>query len=290
MIRRLVPKRAKAWLKMKIQNVAIDGDAPTLALKYRPYKYRSESFLIPKSPELNYEKCSLGLAIPPKELWLGYGDTKEEYLSGGEEHVQKMLELVRDSDFSFAEEGRILDFGCGAGRMIRFLKNISESYEIWGTDISAEHIYWCKQYLSPPFHFATTTTIPHLPFEDRYFDFIYAGLVFTHIDDLAEAWLLELRRILASNGRLFVTIHDDHTVRLLDGVYKECPLAKMMRTHNLYNSSKGTTGMLVVGRDTGSQVFYDIDYFLRTLRPMYHIHSVTQEGHGYQTAVLLERK
>jgi len=44
---------------------------------------------------------------------------------------------------------------------------------------------WCQQRMSPLFKFATTTSFPHLPFEDGYFDFVYAGSVFTHITDLA---------------------------------------------------------------------------------------------------------
>lgn len=53
---------------------------------------------------------------------------------------------------------------------------------------------------TPSFRFVTTTTLPHLPFADGYFHMIHAGSVFTHIADLAEAWLLEIRRVLARAG------------------------------------------------------------------------------------------
>ena len=93
--------------------------------------------------------------------------------------------------------------------MLRWLHDVSDSCEIWGTEIRFRAgSLGVKQYLSPPFHFATTTTSPHLPFEDRYFGLIYAGSVFTHIDDLADAWFLELRRALRPGGRLFITVHD----------------------------------------------------------------------------------
>jgi ubiquinone/menaquinone biosynthesis C-methylase UbiE len=46
------------------------------------------------------------------------------------------------------------------------------------------------------------TILPHLPFEDRSFDVVYAGSVFTHIDDLAQTWFLELRRVLHAGGML----------------------------------------------------------------------------------------
>jgi SAM-dependent methyltransferase len=290
MIRKMIPMKAKKWAIKTIRKAVFGGYSLPSILQYKPYRFTSDMFLIPRSVECDYETCSLDFAIPPKELWLGYGRTKEKWLATGEEHVSSMLELTKASAFSFTKGDRILDFGCGAGRMIRYLKNFAESCEIWGTDISAEHIYWCKQYLSPPFHFLTSTKIPHLPFEDRYFDFIYCGSVFTHIDDLAEAWLLELRRILSPKGRLYITIHDNHTIKLLDGPWENNELARQLKSNDLYNKSKDTLGMFVVGRKTGPNVFYDIEYFCRTLSSMFDVLSITPEAYGYQTAVLLKIK
>jgi len=123
-----------------------------------------------------------------------------------------MKQILDSSGFSIRDGSRVLDLGCASGRMIRWLVDFAEQCEIWGVDISAEHIIWCQEYLSPPFNFATVTTSPHLPFEDGYFDLIYCGSVFTHISDLADAWLLELKRIMRRDGRLYITVHDKHTV------------------------------------------------------------------------------
>jgi len=289
MITKLIPKNIKTWLKRKIAG-ATNPPRDVELYKYCPYRQGSDSFLIPKSSDSVVECCSQGLAIPPRELWAGYGSTNEEYLSSGKDHVNTMLELVEGSSFSFTAGDAILDFGCAGGRMIRYLKNLSESCEVWGTDIQAERIYWCKQYLTPPFHFAVTTKIPHLPFKDGYFKFIYAGSVFTHIPDLAKAWLLELRRVISPNGRLYLTIHDNHTIKLLDSSFKDNWFAKRMETSDLYVKSKHNFGMLVIDRNRACQVFYDIDYFCKTLSPMYKILSITKEAYGYQTAVLVKPK
>ncbi len=291
MIEKFIPKRAKSWLKEEIKRIASKAEPSSIsALKYIPYKREDNSFLIPKVPEPGYETCGSGLPIPPSNLWHGYGETKEEHLSGGRANVRKMIELVESSGFSFEKGSRILDFGCGAGRMIRHLKDLADICEIWGTDVSANHIGWAKQNLSPPFRFATTTTIPHLPFEDRYFNFIYCGSVFTHIDDLAEAWLLELKRILLPQGRLYLTIHDEHTMSLLDGPIKDNWLSKSMKEHDLYHHSKGKLGMLAIGRDTKSQIFYNINYFCKMLKLLlFNVLSVTEEAYGKQTAILVER-
>lgn len=278
-------------LREALKSVVYQGAAflPTVFFNYIPYKHRSYSFTLPKYSAHNQETTDLDLIIPPEHIRGGRYETPEVYLSSGKEMIKKMLQLVKASDFSFAEGNRILDFGCSAGRMIRHLKNFSEFCEIWGVDIDAESIYWCKQHLYPPFNFATTTTIPHLPFEDRYFDLIYAGSVFTHIDELAEAWLLELRRILSPNGRIYITIQDNHSVELLKTANTN--VGSLGRGIDLYNKAKGDFGMIVFDRNTGNtDTFYDLNYFCKSLSSIYNVLSVTKEVYGHQTAVLVKRK
>ena len=133
--------------------------------------------------------------------------------------------------------------------------------------------------------------MPHLPFEDRSFDLIYCGSVFTHIDDLADAWLLELHRILTPEGRLYATIHDNHTVELFEsGKYDSAKIVSHIKARTTYQHAKHTFGMFTTGRDHNSQVFYDIDYFKKMLHPMFDIASVTQEAYFYQTALVLTRQ
>ena len=283
-LRRLVPRPFKEWLKGGASRV-VHASAPTFPeLAYLPYKPGLDYALPP--PRAEDSGVPAQLPIPPTELWLGYN-----YPAHGRAHVEKMLEVVYASGFSFSRGDRILDLGCGAGRMIRHLRDLAETCEIWGTDISAEHVYWCKQNLSPPFNFATTTKVPHLPFEDRSFQLIYCGSVFTHIDDLADAWLLELKRVLAPGGRLYVTVHDNHTVELFEsGLHDSAEIVRRIKSYEVYQRSKESFGMFAAGRDNDSQVFYDAEYFSKMLRPLFDILSVTPEAYFYQTAYLLKRK
>src|SRR4029079_2721503 len=55
------------------------------------------------------------------------------------------------------------------------------------------------------------TIHPHLPIADASLDVVTAFSVFTHIDQLELAWLLELRRITKPSGVLYVTVHDEQT-------------------------------------------------------------------------------
>jgi SAM-dependent methyltransferase len=198
-----------------------------------------------------------------------------------------MRNILAASGFSFQDGCRVLELGCAGGRMLRFFEDVARRGEVWGTDISGEHIFWCKQNLSPPFNFFITTTTPHLPFADAYFDLIYAGSVFTHIDDLADTWLLELRRLLKPGGRLYITIHDNHTIRVLSEEQKD-PLSKTLFCRKDYFEN-GDYEMFTIGRFMRSQVFYDTDYLARTLKPFFELESVTPQAYGFQTGVLLRK-
>jgi ubiquinone/menaquinone biosynthesis C-methylase UbiE len=260
-------------------------------LIYFPYKPNELCFMIPKTNP-DQEVCEFGMAIPPKSLWLGYGEKKEDYLAGGKFQIEKLLKLLKQSDYSIRSGDRILDFGCGAGRMLRWLKPHAEKCEIWGVEINSELVYWANQFLNPPFNFATSTTVPHLPFEDKYFNFIYCGSVFTHIDDFAISWLLELRRILSKDSILFITIHDYNTINEFDNnpIYKNTWIAKFMNENELYANNKFKFRMLVNGRGPASQVFYEIDSFVKSISSIFDVISVTLNAYGFQTGLLLKRK
>src|SRR5262249_20226716 len=72
--------------------------------------------------------------IPPREMWEGYGDTVDEYLELGREHVTQMLQHLRAQGAVPDEFTRVLELGCAAGRMLRFVPRPPDG-EFWGVDI-----------------------------------------------------------------------------------------------------------------------------------------------------------
>ena len=230
--------------------------------------------------------------VPPRETWISekYGKTNDEYLASGQRDIQEMVDILHQSGSSLEALGNVLEFGCGDGRMIRWLEYLAGDREIWGTDMHAGRIFWCKQNLGPPFHFVITTTVPHLPFEDRHFGFIYAGSVFSHIDDLADTWFAELRRILRPGGKLFITVHLKNDIALLNEKYRQSGLSKVLHSYPEYEEYVRTDfDMFTIRRSSESYVFYDIDYLRKSLEPMFRILSVTGPVRLYQNALLLER-
>jgi len=143
-----------------------------------------------------------GTPLPPPTLRYRVGGI-DDYEEVGPRVRDDLLELL-PPDWSF-EGKRVLDFGCGAGRILRHFLAEAQTAEFHGCDIDAESIEWLRSHLCPPLHAFQDQETPPLPQPNGYFDLIWAASVFTHITDHWSAWLLELHRVLKDGGLLIAT-------------------------------------------------------------------------------------
>lgn len=103
---------------------------------------------------------------------------------------------------------RVLDFGCGVGRLLRHLVGEAEIARIEGCDMHQESIDWCRENLDPPFKFFVNGASPPLAeVEDGTYDLIIAISVFTHMAGNWAGWLAELQRVSKPGGILIATFH-----------------------------------------------------------------------------------
>lgn len=103
-------------------------------------------------------------------------------------------------------EARILDFGCGYGRILRSMYYFADPDNLYGCDPWDKSISLCKE-AGILGHLAISDYLPRtLPFEAK-FDLIYAFSVFTHLSERATSTCLEaLADRLTSDGLLVITI------------------------------------------------------------------------------------
>ena len=178
--------------------------------------------------------------IPPRSMiFVGDGD----FVKTGQEFKNYFIDLgdLQPSD-------RVLDVGCGIGRMAIPLTNyLSKEGEYWGFDIVELGIGWCQSHISPTcgnFHFQHSDVYNkhynpngkiqaqdfRFPYEDETFDFVFLTSVFTHMlpADLKN-YLSEISRVLKTRGRCLITFfilneEAEHLVRsghsTLDFKYK----------------------------------------------------------------------
>jgi len=104
------------------------------------------------------------------------------------------------------EGARILDYGCGWGRLIRPLYKFIPIENIYGVDPWDESIQECEKH-NLKANLALSEWVPRsLPFE-RQFDLIFAFSVFTHLSEkTANIVLQTLRKYIVADGLLVVTI------------------------------------------------------------------------------------
>jgi ubiquinone/menaquinone biosynthesis C-methylase UbiE len=283
------------YLRSEVQTGAVSDeravDNAYLTGKLLPYARGGADYVVLR-PEPH---AGSGLPVPPMELWEDYASTPEGYLECGRQDTATMLGILGGAGESPDAFRRVLDFGCAAARMLRFYPNPAGDSELWGVDVNAKHMVWCQQHLSPPMQFATTTTAPHLPFEDNYFDLVYCASVFTHITDLADAWFLELRRVVRPGGYVYLTIHDKHTLELLFTTFKDREgfgaFVEQVRRFDEKTSIRTLDYLaFAIGADPYSQVFYDVDDLTRKWGRLAPVVSVTPEAHDHQTAVLFRKR
>ncbi len=99
---------------------------------------------------------------------------------------------------------RVLDWGCGCGRVARYLTR-AEVAEVRGCDLDADAVAWCAENL--PGRFFHTAPDPPLPFADGELDVVLAASVFTHLSrGEQDRWLREIRRVLSGDGLLVASV------------------------------------------------------------------------------------
>ena len=114
------------------------------------------------------------------------------------------------------KEARLLDFGCGWGRIIRyFAKDIPEE-SIFGCDPNQEILKTCLD-LRVPGTFRKSDFRPHqLPFSEN-FDLVYSFSVFTHLSEQTHMECLEaIHHSMAKDGILIVTFRPREFIHTLE--------------------------------------------------------------------------
>lgn len=108
---------------------------------------------------------------------------------------------------SLADFDQILDWGCGCGRLTRYLSVGGGETCVTAADIDSDNLEWCRQNL-PAIRCVELDLNPPSAFPAATFDLVLGVSVFTHLDELTQhQWLSELRRITTDGAVLAVTIH-----------------------------------------------------------------------------------
>ena len=134
------------------------------------------------------------------------GNCGQALMSQSVAFVRTMLSMHGNRGDREMDALRILDFGCGWGRLLRLLLKYVPAERLHGVDPWHRSIDLCREH-GIPCRLALSDYIPRsLPFEGP-FDLVYAFSVFTHLSEpTARAALATIRSSISERGMLCLTI------------------------------------------------------------------------------------
>jgi len=154
--------------------------------------------------------------IPPKRVTRGSGSCFKQI---GHEFKDYFVDLA-----NLQPNHRVLDIGCGIGRMaIPLTGYLSSEGGYWGFDVRRSDINWCQKHISPlfpNFHFLHSNVYNkhynrrgklrghnfEFPFDDSFFDFVFLTSVFTHKLPLdVTNYISEISRVLKIGSKALIT-------------------------------------------------------------------------------------
>ncbi len=147
--------------------------------------------------------------LPPDVLRMMVAGTDDAdwFLDAGHRAAESLVELLTNNGVSLEDCERMLDFGCGCGRVIRHLRHLPTEFH--GCDSNPVAVEWCAENL-PFARFSVNALESPLDYDAESFDVVYAFSVFTHLTlTLQSHWMHELRRVLKPNGVLVISLHGD---------------------------------------------------------------------------------
>jgi ubiquinone/menaquinone biosynthesis C-methylase UbiE len=167
-----------------------------------------------------------GLVPPESMIFVGDGD----FEATGKEFLKYFVEFA-----GVAPNSRVLDVGCGIGRMAVPLTKYLTSGEYYGFDIVKSGIDWSVENISskfPNFHFEhanvynknynpdgrTSAETFVFPYSDAFFDFAFLTSVFTHMLPAAvDNYMSEIARVLKPGASCLITFFllNDESLRLV---------------------------------------------------------------------------
>jgi SAM-dependent methyltransferase len=151
------------------------------------------------------------IPIPPPELRRRVTGTEsaEVFLTSGQQSLGDLACALAGVGRELMSFERVLDWGCGCGRVTRWLGAELEGRELVSVDVDPAAIKWCAEHL--PFgRFMVCNPRPPLDVPDSHFDLVVNHSVLTHLDaSMQDEWLTELRRITRPGALIILSVHGD---------------------------------------------------------------------------------
>lgn len=199
-------------MKQLIKNIFLRlGILPTIELiRFKLHQFNRRKI------NSDFKKNHPEVQLPPDFfLYETFDLNYQKYYHEGKETAQWVINYI--GEFTQIKGKNILDWGCGPGRIVRHMPELSDkSNQIFGSDYNESYVKWCSNNLAN-ITFKLNQLQPPLEFQDSSMDIIYNISIFTHLSEKMHcAWMQELNRVLKIGGIVFATTHGNDFIHKLN--------------------------------------------------------------------------
>jgi SAM-dependent methyltransferase len=150
--------------------------------------------------------------LPPPDLCYRVAGTTDQnwFHQSGKITLDLYRRALSRIGRDLTEFATVYDWGCGCGRVLRWIEDEAPKAKLFGSDIDKPAIEWLNSNYPNLRVRHQRNGLPPLPFWFGKFDLILAYSVLTHLDEkYQDAWLSELRRRTKPGSVLLLTISGD---------------------------------------------------------------------------------
>ena len=211
----------------------------------------------------------------------------QPFLFGGATIVKRFEQLLLERfGRPLASFRSILDWGCGAGRLTRYLSQLSPS--VTGIDIDADNIASCDETM-PGARFLRVDLMPPTVLPSAVFDLVVGLSVLTHLNEqVQDAWLAELQRITCPQALLLLSVQGLAQMSLY-----LAPPELHLQAHRQGILDVGGNSQLdevIEDRSYYRNVMHSHDYIMTRWVQWFDVLDIVEGTAGNQDLVLLRRR
>jgi 2-polyprenyl-3-methyl-5-hydroxy-6-metoxy-1,4-benzoquinol methylase len=146
------------------------------------------------------------IVFPPDFLiYETYKLNLSEYYYDGKQTAAEIVAMVGKNFNSAHPATKVLDWGCGPGRIVRHLPELLPHSSVYATDYNKVYVKWCGENLKN-IQVSLNNIDPPTNYANSFFDLVIGISIFTHLTEQNHlAWIDELKRIIKPGGIAFIT-------------------------------------------------------------------------------------
>lgn len=224
--------------------------------------------------------------MPPKALQIRVaGAYYPDFFKHGESIFCDIENILKAQGFGISNFERILDFGCGCGRMLIPGSLMLPPGKLSGTDIDEQAIVWLRNNYNSFNDLSVNGFMPPTKYSDGTFDFIYSISIFTHLpEEMQHAWLKELARLIRPGGCGVFTVHGENFFHLL---LKQASRDALQKNGFAYEADTIKEGL----PEFYQNAFHTHEYIRRQWSRYFEVVAIYPKGVGnHQDAVLVRKR